>query len=59
MRLIVLFALTVLAACARPVAEEAMEPVVVEEAPVSGAIADDRCLPGDDDGIGGTGCKLD
>lgn len=59
MRLTALLALTLLAACARPLAEAAMEPVVVEEAPAAGAIATNRCLPGDDDGIGGTGCKID
>lgn len=59
MRLIALLALTLLAACARPMAEVVMEPAVVEEAPAAGATATDRCLAGDDDGIGGTGCKLD
>jgi hypothetical protein len=33
-------------------AESVLEPEVVDAAP-------ERCAPGEDDGIGGTGCELD
>lgn len=51
--------LALLGACSR-----LREPVVIEEAvaaapePSAGLASDRSCLPGDD-GIGGTGCKLD
>lgn len=56
-----LIALLLLAACA-PKLEVATEPMVVmeevsEAAPAS--LDDQRCTPGDDDGIGGTGCQVD
>jgi hypothetical protein len=59
MRLIALLALTLLTACTMPKREAAMaaEPVVVEEEPAVASVTD--CQPGDDDGIGGTGCKVD
>lgn len=51
MRALFLLALAVLTACAPlPEAE------VVMEAPAAAAPA---CAPGEDDGIGGTGCQLD
>ncbi|MBL9050793.1 MAG: hypothetical protein JNK19_11845 [Tabrizicola sp.] len=51
MRLLALIAFAFLAACA--VKEEAApEPVMAEPVEVG-------CPSGDDDGIGGTGCKLD
>ncbi|MBL9064264.1 hypothetical protein [Tabrizicola sp.] len=58
MRPIALFALLLLAACAQK-AEVALEPEVVVEGAVSAPLADQRCQPGDDDGIGGTGCQVD
>ncbi len=58
MRLITLAALVLLAACSPTGA-----PVAIGEAPAApetsaGLTGDPACLPGDD-GIGGTGCKLD
>jgi hypothetical protein len=59
-----LLALLLLAACS-PKREEAvvMEPVAVEpvfvEPEPSAGLTDTKCKPGDDDGIGGTGCKID
>jgi hypothetical protein len=48
--LLLLLALVLLAACApRPKLEAAPEP----------AAAETDCTPGDDDGIGGTGCQVD
>jgi hypothetical protein len=62
MRSCLVLALMLLAACA-PKLEVAEEPeVMVEEAAgaaVSAPLADARCTPGDDDGIGGTGCQVD
>lgn len=64
MRALPLLALALLAACAGPkyeIAEEApvaVEPVVVEPE-ASAGLTDPDCQPGDDDGIGGTGCKID
>lgn len=59
MRLSLALALLLLAACA-PKLEVASEPVVVEAAPAGAAALDGkRCVPGDDDGIGGTGCQVD
>jgi len=58
MRVIVLAALAVLAACS-----PTREPVMIEEAvpvapePSAGLTSDPACLPGDD-GIGGTGCEV-
>jgi hypothetical protein len=52
-----LLAVVLLAACANPMREEAvMEPVTVEK-PVAAGIS--GCVPGGDDGIGGTGCQPD
>jgi hypothetical protein len=56
MRQLSLIALIVLAGCGYPMRETA-EPVVVVEEPAIAPDAD--CQAGDDDGIGGTGCKLD
>jgi hypothetical protein len=60
MRLIALATLILLAGCSpKQEAEVAEEPVLAEEP----AAADERskitCTPGDDDGIGGTGCAVD
>ena len=56
MRRLALLAFVLMAACAQPVREEAAyEPVMVEPE-VAGAV---DCNPGDDDGIGGTGCLPD
>jgi len=63
-RALALLALLLLTACS-PKLEEVAAPVVVEEEPVyvpppgSAGLTDPACQPGDDDGIGGTGCKLD
>lgn len=68
MRLIALVALLLLAACAQPkyevVIEEEAAPVTVEpelevvaEAPAG--LSGPDCTPGEDDGIGGTGCQVD
>jgi hypothetical protein len=55
---ILLLALLLITACAPPMREEAVaEPMVVEEASGLGSATD--CRPGDDDGIGGTGCRAD
>jgi hypothetical protein len=60
MRLIALATLVLLAGCSPSrEAEIAAEPVVVGEPAVSGALYEKDCAPGDDDGIGGTGCKVD
>jgi hypothetical protein len=58
MRLLALAALILLAACS--VKDEAVmaEPEVVVEAAPAGP-GDARCAPGEDDGIGGTGCRID
>jgi hypothetical protein len=65
MRPFALLALMLLAACS-PKREEAVAgPVVIEEEQVvvepemPSSLAGPDCTPGDDDGIGGTGCKLD
>jgi hypothetical protein len=63
-RPLAILALLVLAACS-PKLEEAvvMEPVAVEpvfvEAETPSGLTGTECQPGDDDGIGGTGCKID
>jgi hypothetical protein len=61
MRHIALATLIVLAACSPKLEEEvAAEPVVVEEEPAAvGGLYEKDCTPGDDDGIGGTGCEVD
>lgn len=58
MRPIALAVLLLLAACS-PLrkAEVAAEPVVEE--PAFEATSPEACAPGDDDGIGGTGCRID
>lgn len=60
--LTLLLALALLTGCTNVMREEAAmeptaEPVVVEEPSALGSVTD--CQPGDDDGIGGTGCKVD
>lgn len=45
-----------LAACAPPEAIVLEEPIVAEAAP---AAKIEECVPGEDDGIGGTGCSVD
>lgn len=60
MRFCPALALLLIAACAPKREEVAAEPVVVMEEPVAaGALDGGRCQPGDDDGIGGTGCQAD
>jgi hypothetical protein len=61
-----LLALALLTACGNIKREAAVaEPVVVVEEPAavetqtSGLAPVTDCQPGDDDGIGGTGCKVD
>jgi hypothetical protein len=61
-RPLALLALLLLTACS-PKMEEVAAPVVVEEEPVFvepdvSGLYDPACQPGDDDGIGGTGCKV-
>jgi hypothetical protein len=61
MRLCLALALMLLAACA-PKLEVAPEPepVVAEAIPADAAALEvTRCVPGEDDGIGGTGCQVD
>jgi hypothetical protein len=61
MRIWLLVAAFCLASCA-PKLEVAEEPVVVEPAVEAAAAAPldaARCPPGEDDGIGGTGCQVD
>lgn len=51
MRLILLLSFALVTACAPlPEAEVVMEPA---------AVAAPACSPGDNDGIGGTGCRVD
>jgi hypothetical protein len=60
MRLIAGIALLcLLAACAEPVpvAEPVLDPSVIMEEEVSAA-PEPACLPGEGDGIGGTGCPV-
>lgn len=64
MRLTALLALLLLAACARPLSEVAVaeeaEPVTIEPEVVAEEPSyETGCTPGDDDGIGGTGCKVE
>ena len=56
MRRLTLLAFVLLAACAQPMREEAAHEPVVAEPEVAAAT---DCNPGDDDGIGGTGCQPD
>jgi hypothetical protein len=58
MRFPALAALILLAACSPKLEAVEAEPVVVEEVPAAGP-GEGRCTPGEDDGIGGTGCKVD
>lgn len=61
-RALAILALMLLTACS-PKMEEVAAPVVVEEVPVfvepdTSGLSGAACQPGDDDGIGGTGCKV-
>jgi hypothetical protein len=60
MRLIALATLILLTGCSPKQEAEVAEELVLAEEPVA---ADERskiaCTPGDDDGIGGTGCPVD
>jgi hypothetical protein len=62
-RPLALLALLLLSACS-PKLGEVAAPVVIEEEPVfvepgaSAGLTGPDCQPGDDDGIGGTGCKV-
>jgi uncharacterized protein YcfL len=61
MRASLVLVLMLLAACGAKV-EVTAEPVVVMEEPAleaSAAPDATRCVPGEDDGIGGTGCQVD
>ncbi len=66
-RLTGLLALLALSACTAAnreehvggMAEPVMEPAPVVEEPVMAEPAVPECAPGDDDGIGGTGCQID
>ena len=57
------FSLTGLTACSNPmrapVSEEAVVLEPAPEEPVAGSYKSDCITPGPDDGIGGTGCKVD
>ena len=49
-----------LAACAPPEAVVLEEPIVAEVAVEAAPAAKvEECVPGEDDGIGGTGCSVD
>jgi hypothetical protein len=49
-----------LAACATPEAVVLEEPIVAEVAVEAAPSAKvEECVPGEDDGIGGTGCSVD
>ena len=56
-RLLALAALLALSACAKPPTLDA-EPVMEAETAAKVAAPAD-CAPGEGDGIGGTGCKID
>jgi hypothetical protein len=59
MRLLACLSVLLLAACVPPMREAVVEaPVVVEAEPAALGPGLD-CRTGDDDGIGGTGCKTD
>lgn len=56
--LIPLLALALLAACAQR-QMPAAEPVVAAPEPAHTVAGATACIPGEDDGIGGTGCQVD
>jgi hypothetical protein len=59
MRPTILLALLFLSACSPILREESVPIVVEEEAVTVEPLYAPDCTPGDDDGIGGTGCQVD
>ena len=63
-RILLILALATLAACSPPILPAPApvieaEPVYTGDLQRVGGVHEEACIPGDGDGIGGTGCKID